>query len=60
MNFADVLEDIARLSGRQLQAVNPLTGFIEISEINEYSANFRVSINGEKENSRPISQLERA
>lgn len=59
MNFADVLQDIAQLRGRRLQAVNPQTGFVEISEIHEDSTTFRVSINGKKESSRPISQLER-
>ncbi|MDR6264909.1 DUF262 domain-containing protein [Roseobacter sp. N2S] len=59
MNFADVLNDIAQLSGRQLHAVNPQTGFIEISAVHEDTASYRISINGKKEVSRPISQLEK-
>ena len=59
MKFADVLKDVAELSGRQLYAINPQTGYIEISAIHEDTESYRVSINGKKEASRPISQLEK-
>lgn len=59
MDFEDVLNDIAKLCGKQLKAINPQTGFIEISDINKETQNFRVRINGRKESSRPISQLEK-
>lgn len=59
MNFNDVLLDIEKLVGLRLEAINPSTGYVEITSVNFDAKNLQIKLNGKNPQSRPFSQLEK-
>ncbi len=57
MDFSVVLGDIQKLVGLRLEAINPSTGYVELVSLNIDANNYYMKLNGNKEKSRPISQL---
>ena len=57
MKFEDVLNDIEKMIGMRLEAVNSKTGFIELISISREAQNIHVKQNSGRSVSRPFSQL---
>jgi len=58
MTFEDILNDIELLIGKQLEAINPQTGAMELVSINRDTQSFFVKLKTGKPKSKPFSHLE--
>lgn len=59
MNINEIINDLKKLKGLQLSAINAATGILELVEVNTESSNYKVRINDMKTLTKPLSQIEK-